>query len=368
MNRIDSNGDVILPKKNVLNIIRTKSDFVESRFFKYRLDRNERTHPLDSEFMQHLKDGLVDEHIMVYPDPEPLYQSFSQWLGIDRNMLLFNSGSDLSIKSIFETYINDGDEILVHHPGYAMYTVYANMFGAKLRVLEYDSDLNFDIREYIGMIDENINMVVLENPNGFVGNVCSMQEIGNLIQRAKECKALVVIDEAYHPFHNESAVDYIDEFDNLIIVRTFSKAFGLAGLRAGYTIAQKSNIDYLYKVKPMHELNSMAIYVLTELLKNDHVLKKYLKETKESLDYLKKSLTSMGIEVSNSRANFVTAKIGTLVDCNNFIDEMRQYGFLIRMPFREKKLSDWLRIGTINMAIEREFIDKLQEVIRTQGG
>ncbi|HWA83732.1 MAG TPA: histidinol-phosphate transaminase [Fimbriimonadaceae bacterium] len=325
------------------------------------MDRNERTHPFSEAFVESLRSRITGELAMTYPEPGPLYDRFSSWLSLDRDQLLFHSGSDLAIKAVFETYISAGDKILLHLPGYAMYKVYANMFQANAEFMEYDADLRFDIDSYTDRLDGSYRMVVLENPNGFTGNAHRMDAILRLAEKAQKHGVILLADEAYFHFIDETAADLIGRFDNLIVVRTFSKAFGLAGLRAAYLLSQRRNIENLYKVKPMHELNAAAIAAIDTLLDHEGEFSRFIAETAVSREHLARGLNSLGVRTSESRANFLAAKFGPALDGAAVSDHLKQFGFLIRRPFREKHLKDWSRVGTLPIAQQTEMLSHLRE-------
>lgn len=349
---------MIQPKEAISSLVRTVKK-EPSRLYKYRMDRCERTYPFSESFMNYIREKITDEIIMTYPEPEPLYEKFSKWIGVDRNRILFHSGSDLAIRAVFETYISPEDRILLHLPGYAMYKVYAQMFQAQIDILEYDSDLKFDLDKFISILNEKHRMVVIENPNGFVGNKYQIEKIEELIEKAHRLGVLVLVDEAYFHFIDDTAVDFLDSYDNLIVIRTFSKAFGLAGLRAAYLVSRPENIQYLYRVKHMHELNSMAILVISAFLDYEDEFRHYVEETKESLSYLKTSLNNLGITTSDSCTNFLAARLGAIVDGVEVTEYLQKSNILIRRPFREKYLKEWVRIGTAPLEVEKLMIKEL---------
>lgn len=355
---------MIQPKEAINNLIRT-AEKEPSRLHKYRMDRNERTHPFSESFMNYIRKKLTGEIIMTYSEIEPLYERFSKWLGVDRNRILFHSGSDLAIKAVFETYIRPKDRILLHLPGYAMYKVYAQMFQAQVDVLEYDSDLRFNLDQFIDALNEKHRMVVIENPNGYVGNKHPIKKIEELIEKAHRLGVIALVDEAYFHFIDDTTtVDFLDSFDNLIVVRTFSKAFGLAGLRAAYLVSLPKNIQFLYRVKPMHELNSMAVLAISALLDYEDEFRRFIEETKESLHYLKTSLNKLGIATSDSCANFLAARFGAIVDGAEVVKYLQKANILIRRPFREKHLKEWLRVGTAPLEVEKLMIKELEKFLK----
>ena len=129
---------MIRPKRLIEGVVRV-TELEPSRFNKIRLDRNERSLPFSDGFIARVRARVDGERIMAYPEPEPVYEKTAAWLGQPRARLLFNSGSDQSIKAVFETYIGEGDKVLLQRPGYAMYGVYAKMFGAEVVAQDYDA-------------------------------------------------------------------------------------------------------------------------------------------------------------------------------------------------------------------------------------
>jgi histidinol-phosphate aminotransferase len=341
---------MIAPKKLVEDLIRS-SEVEPTRFYKSRLDRNERTHPFNEPFIQNIQSKLSGELLQVYPEPSLLYENFAEFLNTSPDALLFNNGSDQSIKSVFETYISPGDRILLHRPGYAMYPVYAKLFGAVVDFQDFSSSIEFNYEEYIETITSKYRMAVLENPNGFIGVAPPEVILKKFIERCEEKGVIALIDEAYFFFHEITASPLITSMENLIITRTFSKAFGLAGLRVGYLLSNPRNIDFLSRVKPVHEINSMAILVISELIKNPDTLYGFINETRISLQYLKQGLNEIGIDTSDSVANFLAAKIGSRFPTVDVSDIMHDNDILVRRPFREEHLKEWTRIGTAPMSV-----------------
>ena len=350
---------MIKPKETIQALYRMKEGRFSSRYAKIRLDRNERTIAFNNILIEKIKESITDEMLMTYPEPYPLYEKFNIYFGIKKQNLLFNLGSDLSIKSIYETYIEKHDIILLHEPSYAMYKVYADMFGAEVITQNFEKDFSFNYDAFLDKIDDNIKMVVFENPNGFIGVDHTKEYLLKIIKKAYKHNVLVIIDEAYFHFIETTMVDYIHKFDNLIIVRTFSKALGLASCRIGYIISHAVNIDNIFKVKPMHELTQFSINVASILLENLYFVEENIKEELASLAYLKQELNMLGINYSDSVANFLVAKID-VIDEEKFMQEIEEKNILIRRNFTQDFLKDYRRIGVST----QENIDKFIKILR----
>lgn len=337
-----------------------------TRMFKYRLDRNERNQPFSDAFIQRIKNKISGELFMVYPEMDPIYEKMAGWLKLNTNQLMLQSGSEQAIKTIFEAFINPGDKVLLHFPGFAMYAVYCNMFQAQIVGQHYDSELKFDWNAYREKITKDIRMVVVESPNGFLGLAPSLEDLELIVDKAHKLDIIALVDEAYFHFHDITAKDWINRFDNLIISRTFSKAFGLAGLRAGYLISNEENTNNLKKVRPAYELTSMTALVLSELLDNIHEVEIYLKETKDNRDALRQGLSELGIQSSDSKANFIAARLGAARIHDELRESLGKQNILIRRPFREEWLKEWVRISTAPYDIQNTLLNELRNIVTKQ--
>ena len=142
-----------------------------------------------------------------------------------------------------------------------------NFFRAKQIKINFDNNLTLNFKKLLMSINKNVSMIMFANPNSPTGTILQNHEIIKVLKKAKKNNCYVVIDEAYFGFYNKSALALIKKYSNLIILRTFSKAYGLAGLRSGYIVSNKNNIDQLYKYRPMYEINSIAALASEEILK-----------------------------------------------------------------------------------------------------
>jgi histidinol-phosphate aminotransferase len=358
---------MIKPRPNLETLERVSS-YEPSRLFKHRLDRNERNQPFSSKFIDCIKAKLSGELFMVYPELEGIYQKIAGWLQLDTGHIMLHSGSEQTIKAVFETYINSGDRVLLHLPGFVMYNVYCNMFQAQVVEQHFDVDLHFDWQAYADKIRDDIRMVVMENPNGFVGIAPSVAEMRLVVEKAARVGAIVLVDEAYYHFHHVTAADWIGEFDNLIITRTFSKAFGLAGLRAGYLLSAPPNIANLKKVRPAYEINSVTAVVLAALLDNLEEVGAYLEDTRKNLFNLRRGLGELGIASSDSRANFIAVRLGEPEKHERLREALRQKDILIRRPFREPSLKEWVRISTAPPEIQGILLEEIRRIVKNPKG
>jgi len=355
---IKEREQMVQEKANVRNVVRIEDGYIGREKYT-RLDKNEKSTPLKDGHLRLLREYIISETITAYPEPEPLYEKLSVFLGVDTSELYLTTGSDLGIKAVFEVFIEKHSKILMHSPCYAMFDIYRKLFGAKKTEVPFNRDLSLDLGYYCGKITKEISLVVLENPNGFVGTSFDIPDVVEVIKKASENGSLVVIDEAYFHFCNSTVANYINQFDNLIISRTFSKAFSMAGVRLGYLMANKNLIQQLRKFKPMHEVTNPAVAIGCFILDHMEILEERVAENRRVMEYFVDRCADKGIEVIPTDANFVLLRLPGGIDGAVFQNKMRERGMLVRRPFAQDFLKGLVRIGMG----EKEQMDRLLEAM-----
>ena len=192
-----------------------------------------------------------------------------------------------------------------------MVEVYSKLFNLKQVKISYDKRFRLNLNKLFNEINKNISLIILANPNSPTGTIIEENTIISILKKSKKLNIPVLIDEAYEGFYRPSCLKLIKKFSNLIILRTFSKSFGLAGLRAGYLISNKSLIKELYKYKPMYEINSAASKAVLFLLKNQRYVKDYINKTSIGKSFFERELKKHGIPFLKTYANFIHIKLGT---------------------------------------------------------
>lgn len=353
---------MIQPKPHIQELHRFPPD-VESHRPYLRLDKNERVIPFPDEIVTRFHALLDTNAIMSYPEVEPLYQRLAAYSGVPRDHLFLASGSDLAIKTVFETYIAPGDKVLLHMPSYAMYEVYCKMFQANLNTVSFNGKLELNVAAFIDAISPQTRMVVLENPNGFTGTILSQDDIRAIAEKAYQSDAILLIDEVYFLFTGETVQSLYLEYDNVIIVRSFSKDFGMAGLRCGYLLSQPTNIAFLYRVKPMYEVTQAAVAFCTAILEFPEHTKQYVEEVKRGMSFLKEALHSKGLITGGGNGNFLLIQLGESCDIPAVIKGLKDRGVLVRRPFQVEAVKGWLRVGVGNVSQMEKFVSAFSEVL-----
>tara|TARA_Y100000816_G_scaffold291580_1_gene283363 strand:+ start:1051 stop:2118 length:1068 start_codon:yes stop_codon:yes gene_type:complete len=352
---------MIKPKKTISNLWRPEPD-ISKRSDYFRFERNERTTLFSDEQFSDILDNLTPYDLVAYGELEPFYEKICYWLDIGRKNILLTSGSDAGIKAVFETYISEKDEALVSLPNYAMFSVYASMFGAKEVQHFYEKDLKLDVGSFIKKINLNTKLIIVSNP-GHTGRTVPKDEMIKIIEEGNRNNSLVVIDEAYFQFFPETMIDLINKFDNLLIIRTFSKAFGLASLRIGLLIGSENIIRELYKVKLVHEITGLAAKIGIYMLDHMHIVNRYVDAVNKGKIILYERLENIGFEVFKSESNFLFFKTPNNLNPLALKQYLEENRILIRGPFGKHPFDDHLRITIGDEKQMNYFCDTIEDFL-----
>jgi len=340
-----------LVRPEIRNLVRIKNTF-DDRFEYLRLEKNERLQPFNVHLLEDFKKSIRSEHLSGYPELETVYEKLARSIGVNREQLLLAAGSDLAIRSIYEACIERNDSVVLPSPCYAMYEVYANMFGAKIKLVAINNEWCFNVDEMLSQVDNRTKIFVLERPNGSVGTQPNEDEIKKCASILLGKKVILLIDEAYSHIesNNFQTCRLIDKYPNVIVAQSFSKAPGLAGLRIGYLIGDVELIQYISRVRPMHEITSLSALAIEWVLENPQLLEEYRVGLQRSKAYLKNRFEELGVEFRNTHANFVLVYLPNEGRSQNIIEKLKKLGILAKHPFEKSCLKGWMRltVGTEN--------------------
>lgn len=279
---------------------------LENRKGKTRLDFNENLSGIPEGLLNKIKSFKVDL-LSAYPEYNKLYFELSKYLKINKEQLIISNGSDDIIRLVFMAFLNKDDKVIIPSPTFSMFRINANLVGAKIIDISALSK-NFS-QEILKKIEEvKPKLIVIVNPNNPTGTSISLKEIKKILLKAKENNSLVLVDEAYFEFYNVSALDLNLEFNNLIVTRTFSKAFGLAGLRIGYACSNENIINNLKKIISPYPVSSFSVFAALEAIKENKYVNEYCLEVKLNKSILAKKLRCLGFNVIDGDANFIILK------------------------------------------------------------
>lgn len=279
--------------------------------YKIRLDANESCYALPEEFKADIAKAIEQVQFNRYPDSKAteLINAFADYYGISADHVTAGNGSDELISLIIYTMIEDNGKVLVVSPDFSMYGFYAATGGHEVIAANKNDDLTFNTDEIIEKAnEENVSLIIFSNPCNPTGSGASREEIRRLITSVS---ALVVLDEAYMDFWNQSLLSEAHEYDNLIILKTASKAVGSAAIRLGFAVANDTLTKALRSVKAPYNVNSITQAIGTVIYRNKEILEK----SRKSLIFLTNSLYN-GITALKEKYNLPMTVYPT---CTNFV-------------------------------------------------
>ncbi len=327
------------------------------------LDRNERLGPLPDWFMKKILQPVDSALLMHYPVHDKLLRQLAESLHVPEERVLLTSGSDAAVKAIYHAYFRAGDRVVMFDPSYAMYAVYAQMFQAQVTKIVFDRSLAVDTHKLLRSVEPGVRLVVLANPNQPTGTLLDEKFLIELVERAAQTSTLVAIDEAYYPFSHYSALPLIEKYPNLLVIRTFSKAAGLAGMRIGFIAGHAEVIRNLFKVRTANDLNGFAIHCAAQIVAHPEVIDDYVAEVEAGGKILAEQARAMRLEPLPTHANFMLIRVAHLCQPARLIDALRERGYLIKGPFNFPCIKDCVRVTLGPPAVMADFVECLRQVL-----
>ena len=237
-------------KKHLSKIVR-KFDTENKSDYDWVLNQSERIKELAFFDWNRFKQSLTQEDFFLYPNTIQFRKKLAKYYNTDNDNIFLCAGSDVGIKSVFETF-TDGGRVVTTDPSFPMYKVYSELYKCEYIGVPHEEDYTISVGRILSEVDDNTDLIILANPNSPMGEYKSFDEILPIL----ETGVPTLIDEAYIEFteKNKSFIEHIDKYPNLIITRTFSKAFGAAGCRVGAVVSNKDNIELIGKFRQMYEI------------------------------------------------------------------------------------------------------------------
>jgi histidinol-phosphate aminotransferase len=261
-----------------------------------------------------------------YPEREPVEGIVATHLGLKPEQVALTNGVDEAIHVLFETFLDAGDELLLPVPTYTMYEVYASATDARVVPVQSAGDLQFPFEPLLAAITPRTKIMAIANPNSPSGSIATRAQILELARRVPH--ALVLVDEAYFHFYGQSVIDQIGIQPNLMVARTFSKAYGLAGLRLGLLAGPADLMRWVRRVLSPYSVNSLALACLPPALEDSSYLDWYTSEVLAARESFEAVLDRAGIRRWPSHANFILVHVGPRH--GEFVRSMRGAGVLVR--------------------------------------
>ncbi|NMA65801.1 MAG: histidinol-phosphate transaminase [Clostridiaceae bacterium] len=305
-----------------------------------KLNTNENPYPPSPKVIEKVK-NLDFATLRLYPNPDaqPLKKAISEYYNVSDKEVFVGNGSDEVLALIFKAFFDENTTVAFPDITYSFYPVYCNLFQIPFLKVPIKDDLSIDLSDY----PASVAAVIFANPNAPTGLFIEPQKIEEFLKSRPE--TLFVVDEAYIDFGAKSCIPLIHEYDNLLVVQTFSKSRSLAGLRVGYAIGNTSLIEGLKRVKDSfnsYPVDTIAQIAAVAALEDQDYFVSVKNRIIETREKVKNIFSQMGFFVTDSMANFLFVKIPG-VSGSIALEKLRQKGILVR-NFGIDRISDYLRI------------------------
>lgn len=324
-----------------------------------RLDLNENPGGLPKDFIDEVLKDVDSEFVAKYPETEPFQRRLAAELGITRDEIVLTNGSAEAIRHVIEAFTSPGGEIISVDPSYAMYAVYANMYGRKHKKVPYRDGFTSSVSDIIDAITDETQLVIILNPNNPVGDVYTEEEARSIIEAAQKHEAFVLIDEAYLYFAPSTFINLATEFDHVILTRTFSKLFSLAGCRLGYAVGQKEYVQLVQKLCTPHNVNAFGIRFADRILSTEGMIDEMVKKQTEGKEHLINTLKEKGYFVNAMGGNFVF--IETKTDAGEVTKKLKADEKILVKHYTDEKYKKYIRVTTGTKDIMDRFITSLEK-------
>lgn len=290
------------------------------------LDFNERTIPISTAIKKALVDYINDDRLQQYPFYGDICGRLASYCDVREEQVMVTNGSDQGIDLIIRAACREGQEVIIPSPSFAMYEQVAKVENLKIKSPSYTIEGGYPVEEVLAQVSAETRLIVISNPNNPCGTLVGNDAIANIAAAAPQ--AAILIDECYYEYSGATAAGLLEQFDNIVITRTFSKTWGLPSLRFGYVLSGKENIQSLLNVRGPYDINQMAVVAATAALDAPEYTERYVAEVmQESKPRLEQFLDQHNIVYWPSAANYLWLFPTSPVE---MAEHLKQAGILVR--------------------------------------
>lgn len=305
-----------------------------------KLNTNESPYPPSQNVKKVIIESNFDD-LRLYPDPDisDLKNEIAKKYKIKAENIFIGNGSDEILAFSFMAFFNKGDKIYYPNITYSFYSVYSDLFDLDEKQIPLKEDFSIDINNY-----KNLDSgIIIANPNAPTGILLKLNEIEDIIKT--NSNNIVIIDEAYIDFSGESAIKFINKYDNLLVIQTFSKSRNLAGMRLGFAFGNKELIKGLKNIKfsfNSYTINRLSILAGIEAFKDEEYFKKSVSKIINTRDKTKEELKKLGFKVLDSKSNFLFMS-HKKVFAEDIYLKLKNNGILVRY-FKQDIINNFIRV------------------------
>ncbi len=337
---------------------KTYQIFNTNRKEKVRLDLNENAWGCSPAVLEALQ-KLSPEDISLYPAYDSFINQIAEHYHVGSENVIISNGADDSIRCVFDGLVEEGDEVLLPVPNYGMFDIFGRIRGAKITEILYHEDFSFPDQEVLAKINRHVKLIVVVNPANPLGTVIPEKALIQILTAASD--SLVLLDETYWHFVGKSYLPLIEKYPNLIVVQTFSKAYGLTGLRLGMLFSAAENIQHLAKVNLPFAVNNLALKAGSVALADQQFIQQVVSNVKIESQLLQQELGKLGIATTACHTNFLLMKVGSRAD--EIYQALQDRGILVRNLNKYPLLQGYLRISIGRREDNQKFLEALRAIL-----
>ncbi len=326
-----------------------------------RLDLNENPGGLPSDFIDVVLKEVTPRMVAQYPETLHFTEVLAEYLGTDISNICITNGSAEAIRYIIQAFTSVNGRIVGVVPSYFMFQVYSEMYDRNYIKVPYNEDLTISIDNIIKELTNETQMLVLLNPNNPMGNVYSDEEFEKLFNICQQKEITLLIDEAYHYFYPKTFIKYALKNRRVLVTRTFSKLFSMAGCRLGYVCGHPEDIKYVQKYCTPHNTNAFALLFAEKILTTPGLLNSLIDNFNRGRSYLIEELDKNGYRHKGEAGNFIFIESKT--EAKTVVDRMKkEKKILIKTYPNVGEFGDCLRVSIGEKEYMKIFIDALLEI------
>jgi histidinol-phosphate aminotransferase len=321
-----------------------------------KLNTNENPYPPSPKVLKVLSE-IRPEQLRRYPDPmgTAFRRAAADVNNVDPDYILCCNGGDELLKMAFQAFCDKNRPVAYPVPTYSLYPVLANLQDCEAIEVPFDSEFNLPSQ----LTATGASLTIICNPNAPTGSFINIDELASL---AAELKGVLLIDEAYVDFAEKNCASLVSDFDNVIILRSMSKGYSLAGMRFGYAISRPDLITGLAKLKDSYNVDTVAIAAATAAISDQAYFRKNIKKVKNERKRLTKQLRSLGFDVPDSSSNFVLARCKNS-KASEIYEKLTRRNIFVRY-FAYPQIEDKLRITIGTPEQNDKLLSALKEILQ----
>lgn len=328
-----------------------------------RLDLNENPGGLPQEFIDRTLNGITPQFVAQYPETLHFTGVLANHIGTDVSHLCITNGSAEAIRYVIQAFTSVDGRIVGVVPSYFMFQVYSEMYGRDFVKVPYNADLSISIDNIINELTDETQMLILLNPNNPMGNVYSDEEFETLFKICQEKEITLLVDEAYHYFYPKTFIKYALNNRRVLVTRTFSKLFSMAGCRLGYVCGHTDDIRYVQKFCTPHNTNAFAMLFAERILTAPGMLEELIDKFNCGRKFLIEELDENGYRHKGEAGNFIFIEPHT--DAKTIVNRMKaEKKILIKVYPNVGAFGDCLRVSIGEKKYMKIFMDALLELDR----